>query len=135
MSPLIAKVSYTNLNSSFYFADVFFHVNPECREDRELCQWIDEMSPRNFSLLSRRRYRKRFGNDNFIKKTNLLAQFPMLTLSSYRKYALDLSNLLSPIDRRRSKKQMKTFTDDHFRLAVICRYFLMLILDVEFINP
>jgi|SaaInlStandDraft_1057018.scaffolds.fasta_scaffold26510_2 hypothetical protein len=93
------------------------------------------MSPQNFSLLSRRRYRKRFGNDNFIKKTNLLAQFPMLTLSSYRKYALDLSNLLSPIDRRRSKKQMKTFTDDHFRLAVICRYFLMLILDVEFINP
>jgi hypothetical protein len=100
----------------FNFADVFLYCNPECREDEELCSWIDEMAAKNFS--SRRRYRKRFRNDDFLKRSNLLEEFPMITFSLYRKYALDLTHLLSPRDCKRLKKLYKQFDDDQFRFSI-----------------
>jgi len=94
---------------------MFLAVNSELREDSEFMLWIDEMELHSFSILNKRRYRKRFRGDAFLKQSRLLEKFPTITWSFFRQLAMDLTHLLSASQLRESSKLLKAFDEESFR--------------------
>ena len=74
---------------------MFLQCNSELKADDEWKQMISSSAVLQYSILSKFRYKARFRNEKFLKKSSLLTRFTMLTLSNFLAHGLDCSNWLS----------------------------------------
>jgi hypothetical protein len=107
------------------FQDMFSKCNPELAADDEWKKMMSSSAVLPFSVLSKSRYKARFQNEKFLKKSSLLTRFPSLTLVDFLAHGLDCSNFLTKTERRRVKILLKDFGEPAFRFVIFFFDFLV----------
>jgi len=104
---------------------MFSKCNPELAADDEWKKMMSSSAVLPFSVLSKSRYKARFQNEKFLKKSSLLTRFPSLTLVDFLAHGLDCSNFLTKTERRRVKILLKDFGEPAFRFVMFFFDFLV----------